>query len=579
MTRLLGLWRVGDKQRPLLDRSHEYVGQLDDGVVLDDALGDRFADHLLDHGDTALPLDGAHRLPSEHDRSVEQHDTLNFRFDGCLQEALQAAAQPFPRIRTLGWRRQRPQGEVAFHFLEHRPKQFGLVAEVVIERPAGPHPGFGYEIPDAGVEIAVGNEQGATCVDQIASSLVAALTPLVVGSAPLRHADIVTTFMLYVAKMADDEVRAYGSVAPLKVGLLNDYPTMGDTDNDTVNAIKLVIDEALAAARIDRPVELVRRNVVGLPNGTYAAVERAFDELVGEGCLAIFGPWISDNVVPLRPHVDETARTPIITLSGSEGALGEWCFALNNGSMAEEPVMLAAVMLGDNRSRIAIAYEASLIGKEYLSFAEKAYTAAGLTVVATMAIPQVEADKADVVDRLRATEPDALVHVGFGHGLWGFTDALLAAGWDPPRYTTTAFEMAHINAEWMRQLAGWIGLDSYDERNAVGQAFLDRFEARYGRRPGHSMPGLARDAATVIVRALAGARPLTGGGVKRAMEQVKLIPAASGAPGTFLRFGRFIRQGWLGSDYSVARRVLPDGSGHVFHAVPSENISRAVGVG
>ena len=384
---------------------------------------------------------------------------------------------------------------------------------------------------------------------------------------------------MYVAKMADDEVRAYGSVAPLKVGLLNDYPTMGDTDNDTIAAINLVIDEALAAGLIDRPVQLVKRNVVGLPNGTYDAVERAFDELVGEGCLAIFGPWISDNVVPLRPRVDATARTPIITLSGSEGALGEWCFALNNGSMAEEPVMLAAVMLGDNRSRIAIAYEASLIGKEYLSFAEKAYTAAGLTVTATMAIPQVEADKADVVDRLRAAEPDALVHVGFGHGLWGFTDALLAAGWDPPRYTTTAFEMAHINAEWMRQLAGWIGLDSYDERNAVGQAFLDRFEARYGRRPGHSMPGLAHDAATVIVRALAGARPLTGGGVKQAMEQVKLIPAASGAPGTFLRFGRFIRQGWLGSDYLVARRVLPDGSGHVLHAVPSDNISRAVGVG
>lgn len=385
--------------------------------------------------------------------------------------------------------------------------------------------------------------------------------------------------MLYVAKMADNEVRAYGSVAPLKVGLLNDYPTMGNTDNDTVDAIRLVIDEALATGRIDRPVELVQRNVVGLPNGTYDAVERAFDELVGEGCLAIFGPWISDSVVPLRPHVDATARTPIITLSGSEGALGEWCFALNNGSMAEEPVMLAAVMLGDGRSRIAIAYEASLIGKEYLSFAEKAYAAAGLTVVATEMIPQVEADKADVVNRLRAAEPDALVHVGFGHGLWGFTDALLAAGWDPPRYTTTAFEMAHINAEWMRQLAGWIGLDSYDERNAVGQAFLDRFEARYGRRPGHSMPGLAHDAATVIVRALAWARPLTGGGVKQGIEQVKLIPAASGAPGTFLRFGRFIRQGWLGSDYLVARRVLPDGSGHVFHAVPSDNISRAVGVG
>lgn len=383
--------------------------------------------------------------------------------------------------------------------------------------------------------------------------------------------------MMYVAVMADDEVRAYGSVAPLKVGLLNDYPTQGRTDSDTVAALKLVIDEALSAGLIDRPVELVQRNCVGLPNGTYMAVERAFDELVEEGCLAIFGPWISDNVVPLRPHVEATARVPIITLSGSEGALGEWCFALNNGSMPEEPVMLAAVMLGDGRSRIAIAYEASLIGKEYLSFAEKAYAAAGLQVVTTVAIPQVEADKAAAVAALREVEPDALVHVGFGHGLWGFSDALLAAGWDPPRYTTTAFEMAHISEEWMHHLRGWIGLDSYDERNAVGQSFLDRFEVRYGRRPGHSMPGLAHDAATVIVRGLAAARPLTGEGVKSGFEQVKLIPAASGAPGTFLRFGRFIRQGWLGSDYLIARRVLPDGSGHVFHAAPSDHIARAVG--
>ena len=115
--------------------------------------------------------------------------------------------------------------------------------------------------------------------------------------------------MLYVAGMADNDVRAYGSVAPLKVGLLNDYPTKGDTDNDAVDALRLVMDEAVASGLLDRPVELVQRNVVGLPNGTYKAVERAFDELVAEGTLAIFGPWVSDNVVPLRAHVEATSRS------------------------------------------------------------------------------------------------------------------------------------------------------------------------------------------------------------------------------------------------------------------------------
>nr|WP_090277665.1 ABC transporter substrate-binding protein [Mycolicibacterium komanii]CRL72517.1 amino acid ABC transporter substrate-binding protein [Mycolicibacterium komanii] len=376
--------------------------------------------------------------------------------------------------------------------------------------------------------------------------------------------------------MADEDVRAYGSVAPLKVGLLNDYPTRSSTEDDTLDTLRLVFEEAVSAGLVDRPIEVVRRDVIGLPNGTYHAVERGYDELVAEGCLVIFGPYVSDNAVPLSAHANRVAKVPNLILSGSEEALGEWTFALNNGSMPEEPVMLAAVMLGDARSRIAIAYEASLIGKEYLAFAEKAYSAAGLKVVATAAIPQVEADKAAVVAELRAAGPDALVHVGFGHGLWGFSDALESAGWDPPRYTTTAFEMAHINAEWMHHLRGWIGLDSYDERNRVGQAFLDRFEARYGRRPAHSMPGLCHDVATVIARGLAAARPLTGEGVKHGIEQVKLVPSASGAPGTFLRFGRYIRQGWLGSDYLIARRVLPDGSGHVFHAAPSDNISRAV---
>lgn len=59
---------------------------------------------------------------------------------------------------------------------------------------------------------------------------------------------------------------------------------------------------------LDRPVEFVRRDVVGLPNGSYKTVERAFDELVDEGCPVIFGPYVSDNVVPLREHVDKAQR-------------------------------------------------------------------------------------------------------------------------------------------------------------------------------------------------------------------------------------------------------------------------------
>jgi ABC-type branched-subunit amino acid transport system substrate-binding protein len=358
-------------------------------------------------------------------------------------------------------------------------------------------------------------------------------------------------------------------VTPIRVGLLVDYPTRPGAPRDMIDAIRLVLDEAVDAGLIDRPVELVQREVLGLPNGSYRVVQRAFDELVDEGCLVVFGPYVSENVVPLRSHVERTSEVAIITMAGSEGALGEWCFALNNGSMAEEPVLLGAVMLQDGHRRIAIAHEASLIGQEYLGFAEPAYRDAGFDVVASVAIPQVETDKVDAVAALHGAMPDAVVHVGMGHGLWGFNDALSKVDWDPPRYTTTAFEMAYIDDAWMRQLAGWIGLDSFDERNEVGQAFLCRFEARYGRRRDYFSTCFGHDAGTVIARGLAGARPLTGEGVRDGIERIKLVPAASGAPGTRIRFGKYIRQGWMGADYLIARRVLPDASGTVFHATAS----------
>lgn len=562
----------------LFGRGDQDLRQLGDGLVVDDAGGDGLANDLLDHGDAVAALDAALLLPAQDDRAVDEHDALDFRFQSCLDELVQAAGQPLPRVRAARRGGDSSRGQIALDLFEHRVEQLGFVGEVVVERAAGTDAGRFDEMSDAGVEKSLVDEQPSARVDECAAGLVPPGPSIVLGAASSSHVAMLATFILYVGDMADQGVRAYGTVAPLKVGLLNDYPTRADADDDTVDALTLVFEEALTAGVIDRPIELVRRNAVGLPNGTYHAVEKAYDELVAEGCLVIFGPYVSDNAVPLTAHANRVAEVANIVLSGSEGALGEWTFALNNGSMPEESRMLAAIMRGDGHGRVAVAYEASLIGKEYLIHADRAYGEAGLTVTATVPIPQVEADKLEAVRRLRAAEPDAVVHVGFGHGLWGFNDALAAEGWDPPRYTTTAFEMAHIDDVWLRQLAGWIGLDSYDERNPVGQAFLERFESRYGRRRDYFMPGLCRDVATVIVLGLAGARPLTGAGVKDAMEDIKLVPSASGAPGTCIRFGQFIRQGWMGVDYLVARRVLPDASAHVFHAAPSQYLSRvAVG--
>jgi branched-chain amino acid transport system substrate-binding protein len=360
-----------------------------------------------------------------------------------------------------------------------------------------------------------------------------------------------------------------GTLEPARIGLLFDYVDAstgeGGVDENIVRSLQLVVDDYVERGVVERPVELVLRAVQGLPNGSFRAVRDAFFELVEQDVLVIFGPWVSENAVALRRYVEDLGQVPIITMGASENILGEWSFGLPAGSMEEEPIIMATVAALDGCRTVGIAFESSLIGEEYLRTARAACKDAGLRIAAEVAIPQVQADKRKAMEELAVHQPDAILHVGFGLGIPGMNDALNEIGWMPPRYTTTAFEFAAVSQWWREQLAGWIGLDQYDERNPVGQAFLDRFEARHGDRPEYYFPLYCCDIGRVMMTALATARPLTGAGVKDALQKIKMMPAASGAPGTRIGFGKFIRRGWMGSEFLVARRVLPDASGTVMH--------------
>ena len=356
-------------------------------------------------------------------------------------------------------------------------------------------------------------------------------------------------------------------VSPARIGLLIDYLDKDNGfDDNIIPSLQLVADDFLSRGLLERPVEFVVRAVQGLPNGSFRPVRDAFYELVDEDALVIFGPWVSENGVALRRYVEDLAEVPIITMGASESMLGEWVFGLPAGSMEEEPIIMATVAALDGCRTVGIAFEDAFIGREYLRTTRVACQQAGLTITAEVPIPQVEADKRDAMATLAADKPDALMHVGFGLGIVGMNAALEGVGWMPRRYTTTAFEFAATGRWWREQLAGWVGLDQYDERNPTGQDFLDRFHQKHGRRPEYFFPLYCYDVGRLMMTALATARPLTGPAVKEALEKIKMMPAATGAPGTRLRFGKFIRHGWVGSEFLVARRVLPDASTSVLHA-------------
>lgn len=357
-------------------------------------------------------------------------------------------------------------------------------------------------------------------------------------------------------------------VAPIKIGVLIDFvlpePNHWDVRSDFLDAARITFDDATATGRLDRPVELVIREVEGLPRGTVKAVIDAYGELSDEGCLGVFGPMISESAVPLREAIEERFRVPAISWCGADEWHGEWTFSLSNGSLTDEPYVIASLIAQRSLQRVAVSYERSLIGQKYLASFRDACRVEGITIVGEAAIAQSGVDATDVVNALHAAAPDAIVHLGFGLGVVGVNAALAALNWDPPRYMGTSWENGYMNDEIFRAHLGWIGLDQYDEDNPVAQAFLDRFEAATGRRPGYFSPIYGHDVAQTFVAALANAEPLSPRGVMEALERVKMLPAACGEAGTRISFGNWTRRGWMGAGYLIAREVTPDFQSTVF---------------
>ncbi|CAM4403546.1 hypothetical protein MB901379_03782 [Mycobacterium basiliense] len=354
-----------------------------------------------------------------------------------------------------------------------------------------------------------------------------------------------------------------GTAQPIKIGYLFDfllpegYPR--EMRDDLTRPFDVVFADGMRQRVIDRPVEIVYREVEGLPKGAVKAVIDAYGELVDEGCLVVFGPHITENAVPTKEAIEERFRVPAVNVCGSDDWLGEWTFAFPQGSMTDEPIFWADLLAKGGHNDVGVLVEQSLVGQSYLGNFRKAAQSSGIRIVAEAQIAQTAQDTGQAVRSLSEAKPSALVHCGFGFGIVFVNPALTELGWDPPRFTSTAFQNAWINPAMWQAFMGWTGIDQYDEGNDVGQAFLDRYESEYGRRPQYCVPVVNRDVAATLLHAFSDAHPLSPRGVKEALERVKMLPAAAGAPGTRISLGKWTRRAWMGAGYLVARTLDPDG--------------------
>jgi branched-chain amino acid transport system substrate-binding protein len=357
---------------------------------------------------------------------------------------------------------------------------------------------------------------------------------------------------------------SYESTAePIKIGYLMDFVISEHFPqhfrDDLTNPFDMVFGEALDNGVIDRPVEIVYREVEGLPKGSVKKVIDTYAELVDEGCLAVFGPNITDNCLPTLEAIEERFRVPAIGVTGSEEVLGEWFFSFPMGSMTDEPIFWADLMAKRGLTKVGLLVEQSLIGETYSKNFHKAARRRGLRIVAEAPIAQTAQDVTESIKILHDAQASVILHCGFGFGVVMVNPALEALDWDPPRFAGTAWQNAWINPVMWNAFMGWIGVDQYDEANMVGQRFFDRYQKTYGRRPEWCVPVVNYDVARTLVEAIADAHPLSPRGIKEALERVRMLPAASGAPGTRISFGKWKRQAWVGAGYLVARQLDDDG--------------------
>ena len=260
------------------------------------------------------------------------------------------------------------------------------------------------------------------------------------------------------------------------------------------------------------PVEIVFREVEGLPKGTVKAVIDAYGELVDEGCLAVFGPSITDNCVP-----DEGGDRGALPRPGDQRDRHPrtgWASGRSRcrmGSMTDEPIFWAHLLAkgGHDRGRRA---RRAVAGRRELHqvTSARACRDKGIRIVAEEPIAQTAQDIGDA-GRASCTRP---------RRRRSCTAASASASCSSTRCSRSSAGIRR--ASWARRSRTPGSTRSCGTPSSAGPASTSTTRATwsarrsststrpaYGRRPEYCVPVVNRDLATVLLHAFADAHPLS----------------------------------------------------------------------
>ena len=321
----------------------------------------------------------------------------------------------------------------------------------------------------------------------------------------------------------------------VRIGVLHDM-TQADGGAGTRRALQGAIDEVAASpAGASLPeIELISEIAEGHPRGTPESVAAALRALGDQDVIAVIGPAISDNALTCVPVADELGL-PTINYTGSEQARSEWMFHYQVGSLEDEPFVIARRIAARGHHRVALVREDSFIGRQYASFFEDAVLVSGLDLLGIHDLDVSGDNGDDVVAKLDALSPDAVVYLGLGMSARGLSVAMRGRPW--PVITNSALMFGHMYPEWTADFEGWTYIDAFDEDNEVRA----RLQASLDVAVDQPVPISLYDMGRLLALGLAHAPAPTRQGMHDGLERVKQVPSALGEPGTVMGFGRWKR--------------------------------------
>ncbi|HEY3605389.1 MAG TPA: ABC transporter substrate-binding protein [Sporichthyaceae bacterium] len=346
-------------------------------------------------------------------------------------------------------------------------------------------------------------------------------------------------------------------IEPYRLGVIVDLPEHPGLSDAFPDMVQFALDEAHARGVVERPVELVVREVFGQPWTSSHSLRRVYGELVEHDVLGVIGPFTTDNSLAVL-DLTEAHRLPTMSICGSLHWRGPYAFVIPNGGLADEPYVMTSWLAAQGHRRVGVLRERTQIGEEYAEHFRRAVQLSGLTVVAEPPVyPSMHVDElVRALEECRSAGPDALVYLGLGGINQTVRPALEKLGWDPPRIQTTAYVSAGYSEERARRIEGWVGVDQYHEGNDAYAAVLDRFAQRYGYRPANSGGSCGYDIGHAFAHGLGRMRHASPWGLRDALETVRRLPACTGGPGTTITFGPQDHRGLKGPDFLVLRRSV-----------------------